>query len=136
MKRTNAPSDYSIAQKCLHWIIGLAIMADLFIAQKFGREMVDIDRFESRNDHATLGTLVAAFFAIRLYLRFKRGAPALPSDLPSWQLTAATMAHRALYALIGIIILTGIGSAISANSAVSPFGLFSYGDGQGTDCRG
>ena len=35
--------------------------------------------------------------------------------------------------LIGVLILSGIGAAMTANSIVSPFGLFAYGDGQGNE---
>lgn len=123
--------DFSVGQKVLHWLIAIAIMLDLFIAQKFGGVMEDIDRFDSRNDHSSLGTVVAILFVIRIFLRIRHGAPPLPSDLPVWQSRAAHAAHWALYGLIGLLILSGIGSAINANSVVSPFGLFAYGDGSG-----
>ncbi|MEM6485542.1 MAG: cytochrome b/b6 domain-containing protein [Pseudomonadota bacterium] len=121
--------DFSITQKVLHWLIGLAIMFDLFIAQKFGGVMTDIDRFDSRNDHASLGTLVAFLFVVRVFIRIKRGTPALPNGLPRWQTQLAHAMHWALYVLIGLLIVSGIGSAINANSIVSPFGAFDYGDG-------
>ncbi|AMO72015.1 cytochrome b [Sphingorhabdus sp. M41] len=125
-------ADYSIGQKILHWLIALAIMLDLFIAQKFAGIMADSDRFESRSDHASLGTIVAILFVIRLYLRWRNGAPALPTDMALWQKKLSHYAHSALYILIGTLIVTGIGSAINANSVVSPFGLFALGDGSGS----
>lgn len=131
MASSSTRSDFTVGQKLLHWLIAIAIIMDLFIAQKFGGVMEDMDRFESRSDHASLGTIVAVLFAIRLYLRFKHGAPLLPSDLPVWQIRIAHFAHWALYGLIGLLILSGIGSAMNANSVVSPFGLFAYGDGSG-----
>lgn len=131
MASSSTRIDFTIGQKILHWLIAIAIMMDLFIAQKFGGVMEDMDRFESRSDHASLGTIVAVLFAIRLYFRFKHGAPLLPSDLPVWQTRIAHLAHWALYGLIGLLILSGIGSAMNANSVVSPFGLFAYGDGTG-----
>ncbi|MEM6708866.1 MAG: cytochrome b/b6 domain-containing protein [Pseudomonadota bacterium] len=124
-------SDYSKLQKILHWLIAAAIMADLVIAQKFGGLMEDWDRFESRSDHASLGTLVLVLFGIRLVLRIRHGAPKLPLDLPSWQKTLAHTAHAVLYALIGLLLVSGVASAMNADSVVSPFGLFSYGDGNG-----
>ena len=131
MASSSTRIDFTVGQKFLHWLIAIAIIMDLFIAQKFGGFMEDMDRFESRNDHASLGTIVALLFAIRLYLRFKHGAPALPDDLPEWQTHIAHIAHWTLYGLIGVLILSGIGSAMNANSIVSPFGLFAYGDGSG-----
>ena len=131
MAQSPTSLDFTIGQKILHWLIAPEIIMDLFIAQKFGGVMEDVDRFESRSDHASLGTVVAVLFAIRLYLRLKHGAPALPDDLPEWQTRIAHAAHWALYGLIGLLILSGIGSAMNANSIVSPFGLFAYGDGSG-----
>ena len=124
-------TDYSIGQKLLHWIIATAILLDLFVAQKFGRFMPETDRFESRNDHASLGTLVAVLLAIRIYLRFKIGKPAPPNAIPIWQQNLAHLAHWGLYLLLATLVLSGIGSAFTANSTISPFGLFSYGNGYG-----
>ncbi|MEP1143299.1 MAG: cytochrome b/b6 domain-containing protein [Henriciella sp.] len=124
-------ADYSIAQKVLHWLIALMIMADLFIAQKFSGIMTDADRFESRSDHATVGTIVAILFIIRLFLRWRNGAPALPTEMLGWQKHLAHFAHWALYFLIGFLIVSGIFSAINANSIVAPFGAFAFGDGNG-----
>lgn len=131
MSYTLQGADFSVGQKVLHWLIAIAIIFDLFVAQKFGGVMMEADRFESRSDHASLGTVVAVLFALRLYLRLKHGAPALPADLPGWQKQIAHLVHWVLYGLIGLLILSGIGSAITANSSVAPFGLFAYGDGIG-----
>ena len=124
-------ADYSILQKVLHWLIALAIMIDLFVAQKFGGMMTNADRFESRSDHATLGTIVAVLFLVRVFLRWRNGAPTLPAEMPVWQKKLSHFEHWALYVLIGTLIMSGISSAINANSVVEPFGLFAYGDGAG-----
>ncbi len=124
-------ADFSVAQKVIHWLMALMIMADLVIAQKFGDVMTDADRFESRSDHATMGTIVAVLFVIRLYLRWKNGAPALPAEMADWQKLLAHVAHWALYILIGWLIVSGILTAMNANSVVAPFGLFAFGDGIG-----
>lgn len=130
MTRIVSRPDYSIVQKVLHWLIAIAIMADLFIAQKFGGVMENWDRFESRSDHASLGTLVAILFVTRLILRIKSGAPRLPTDFPRWTTRLARVAHFGLYGLIGLLLITGMVAAMNADSLVSPFGLFSYGDGE------
>lgn len=126
-------NDFAVGQKIVHWLMAIAIMLDLYIAQKLGGVMEDWDRFESRSDHATLGTIVAVLFIVRLYLRWKHGAPALPVDMPGYQKLLAHAAHWLLYGLIGALIATGILSAMNADSLVTPFGLFSYGDGTGVE---
>lgn len=125
-------ADYTVAQKVLHWLMALAIMIDLFIAQKFGEVMEDWDRFESRSDHAAVGTVVAILLVLRLYLRLRYGAPPLPADMPAWQKPLAHLAHWALYILIGALIVTGVLTALDANSVVAPFGLFAINDGAGS----
>ena len=123
--------DYTVAQKVLHWLMALAIMMDLVIAQKFGGVMEEWDRFESRSDHASVGTVVAVLFVLRLLLRLRYGAPPLPADMPAWQKPLAHLAHWALYLLIGALIVTGVAAALEANSVIAPFGLFALNGGVG-----
>jgi len=122
--------DYSVAQKVIHWLMATAIILDLFIAQKFGDVMERWDRVESRVDHATIGTVVLVLLVLRLILRWKNGAPAYPADMPPWQQSLAHLAHWALYLLIGILVASGIASAMYADSVINPFGI-AYGDGTG-----
>ncbi|GAB5489737.1 MAG: cytochrome b [Parasphingorhabdus sp.] len=126
-------SDYRVAQKVVHWLMAILIMLDLYIAQKFGGVMEDWDRFESRTDHASVGTIVTILFIIRIYLRWKHGAPPLPETMPRWQKWAAHFGHWGLYILIGCLIASGILSAINANSVIEPFGLFVLADGKGAE---
>ncbi|MFK7977572.1 MAG: cytochrome b [Halioglobus sp.] len=125
--------DYRVAQKVVHWLMALAIMFDLYVAQKFGDVMTDPDRFESRSDHASVGTVVTILFIIRIYLRWKHGAPTLPAEMPGWQKLAAHLAHWGLYILIACLITSGILTALDANSVISPFGAFVLADGTGVE---
>ena len=126
---TREPLDYAVGQKVVHWLMAFLIILDLFVAQKFGREMAQADRFESRTDHSQVGTIIAILLVIRLFLRWRHGAPALPAGMPDWQLRLAKLTHGAFYGLIGLLIATGILSAYAADSAVTPFGVLAYGDG-------
>lgn len=123
-------TDYSIGQKIIHWVMGILIMLDLFVAQKFGEVMEDWDRLESRVDHASVSTVVAILFLIRLYLRFKHGAPPLPAGMPAWQVKAAKLGHFALYFFIGFLLLSGLTTAINAASPIPLFGQFDITLGQ------
>jgi cytochrome b561 len=114
--------DYKIIQKTIHWLMAFAIMLDLNVAQKFGGEMELWDRLESRADHATMGLIITFLFLLRIFLRYRYGAPSLPSSMPKWQVTAAQIGHYGLYFLMGALMLTGI---ISANFASDPIMVFS-----------
>lgn len=124
-------TDYGISQKVVHWLMAIGIMLDLNIAQKFGGEMLRADRIESRVDHATLGTIITVLLVIRIYLRWKNGSPALPADMSQWQKTFAHLAHWALYILMAALVITGILSAMNADSLINPFGVLIYSDGTG-----
>ncbi len=116
--------DYAKSQKVIHWLMAFLIMLDLFVAQKFGSEMELWDRLESRVDHATVGLIVSFLFIIRLFLRYKYGAPSLPISMPRWQMLAAHLGHYGLYFLMGGLILTGIISASFASNPIIVFGAF------------
>jgi len=122
-------SDFAVAQKIVHWLMAVLIMVDLAVAQKFGDVMADWDRFQSRSDHAGVGTLLAILLLLRLYLRWRYGAPALPVAMPAWQQNLAGAAHWLLYGLMGLLIASGLIAATAANSVIEPFGLFALNDG-------
>ena len=113
--------DYLRIQKIIHWAMAILIMLDLNIAQKFGGEMELLDRLESRVDHATAGLIVTFLLILRIALRYKYGARPLPKTMPRWQIVAAKTGHYGLYALMGLLITTGI---ISANFTSDPIVVF------------
>jgi|TARA_X000000950_G_scaffold134376_1_gene167320 cytochrome b561 len=115
--------DYLKAQKVIHWLMAIIIMLDLNVAQKFGGDMELWDRLESRVDHAQAGLIVTFLFLLRIFLRYKYGAPALPSEMPGWQVISAKAGHYGLYILMGMLIVTGILSANFTSDPVLVFGL-------------
>lgn len=102
--------------------MALLIMLDLVVAQKFGDEMALADRLDSRSDHATLGMIVAVLFTIRLFLRFRHGAPAFSAGAPAALARAARATHLLMYFLIGFLILSGIATAMTATNSIELFG--------------
>ncbi|MEG9861030.1 MAG: cytochrome b [Parvularculales bacterium] len=125
--------DYAIVQKVIHWIMGIFIILDLFIAQKFGDFIGDPDgfiayydetRFASLADHATMGYILATLFVLRLYFRHRHGGAELPSGMPRWQVLAAHAGHIGLYVLMGVLLLSGIITASAASQPIVIFGFF------------
>ena len=98
--------DYLKSQKIIHWLMAIAIMIDLRVAQKFGGEMELWDRLESRADHATMGLIITFLLILRIFLRYRYGAPSLPSSMSKWQIFAAQAGHYGLYILMGCLLYT------------------------------
>lgn len=119
------PNDYRVVQKVIHWLMGLFISLDLFVAQKFGNFLEEADRLESRMDHATLGTTLSILLLLRLYFRFRSGAPALPTEgMSPWQIWLAHWVHILLYVAMACLLLTGFITAMQATDPILIYNSF------------
>jgi cytochrome b561 len=122
----NRSDHYSTAQIALHWGIVLLVIVQLISHE--GMEQV-FDRLE--NDpagafdwsgmallHAVSGATVLVLMTVRVLLRTRLGAPALPADLPAWQKSAARASHYALYGLLLLLPMTGASAVLLRNGAL------------------
>jgi cytochrome b561 len=108
------PQQFAPLQRALHWLMALCIIAMLFI----GVGMVSTIQpkyLPLIATHRTLGILVLALVLIRLWARWRYGAPPLPSDLPVPMKLAAKLSHYLLYALMIVMPLLGWGMLSAAN---------------------
>jgi cytochrome b561 len=86
-------------QRLLHWLMAVCILSMLFI----GVGMVSTiapKYLPLISIHKTLGIAILVLALIRLAVRLRSGAPALPPDLPEPMKLAAHLSHYALYALM------------------------------------
>jgi cytochrome b561 len=93
-------------QRTLHWLMAAMVLAMLFI----GIGMVSTLQPEFLTlvaIHRPLGIAILALAVFRLGVRLWRGAPALPSDLPFFQVVAAKASHYLLYGLLIAMPLIG-----------------------------
>ena len=112
--------DYLKAQKVIHWLMAIIIMLDLNVAQKFGGDMELWDRLESRVDHAQAGLIVTFLFLLRIFLRYRYGAPALPTEMPGWQVISAKAGHYGLYILKACLLYTYPSTRDQRGSGITP----------------
>lgn len=97
---------FNLAARALHWLMALMILAMLFI----GIGMVStVSELHSRllDLHKPVGIAILVLAVLRLGVRLRYGAPALPRDLPRWQQHAAHVSHILLYALMLAMPLVG-----------------------------
>jgi len=112
---------FSGPQRVLHWLMAIMVLAMLFI----GVSMVSTlkPRFLILiSIHKPLGIAILALAVLRLGVRLRLGAPALPSDLPRTQALAAKLSHFVLYALLLAMPLVGWGMLSAAAYPVVLFG--------------
>ena len=115
------PQRFTPLQRALHWLMAVCILAMLFI----GVGMVSTiapKYLPLIAIHKSLGMVILLLALIRLAVRWRYGAPALPADLPRPMKLAAELSHYILYALMIAMPLLGWGMLSSANYPVVLFG--------------
>lgn len=90
---------FTVLQRSLHWLMAACILAMLFIG--VGMVSTIMPKYVPLlATHKTLGITILVLALIRLAVRARYGAPALPADLPEPMKLAAHLSHYALYALM------------------------------------
>lgn len=112
---------FTSLQRLLHWLIAVCILAMLFIG--VGMVTTVTPKFLPLIAiHKSLGVAILALAVIRLAVRLRYGAPALPADLPMPMKLAAQLSHYALYALMIGMPLLGWAMLSAAAYPVVVFG--------------
>src|SRR4029453_14041384 len=100
----------------LHWGIGLALLAQ--IAFGFSLDAIAPRGTPLRapviNLHKSIGIVLGLLIVVRLAWRLGHAPPPWPESLPSWQRRAPVLGHRALYACMLVMPISGyVGSNFS-----------------------
>ena len=112
---------FTPAQRVLHWLMAACILAMFFI----GVGMVSTiapKYLPLIAIHKSLGVVILLLVLIRLGLRLRYGAPALPVGLPIPMKLAAKLSHYLLYALMIVMPLLGWAMLSAADYPVVVFG--------------
>ncbi|MCO6418542.1 cytochrome b/b6 domain-containing protein [Siccirubricoccus sp. KC 17139] len=96
---------FSPLQRGVHWLMAVLILAMLFIGVAMVASASSYVPLVAI--HRPLGLALLLLVVLRIGLRWRRGAPPLPVDLPAWQKAAAHASHLALYALMLAMPLLG-----------------------------
>ncbi|HML28753.1 MAG TPA: cytochrome b/b6 domain-containing protein, partial [Hyphomicrobium sp.] len=108
-------------QRLLHWVMAACILAMLFVG--VGMVSTITPKFLPLiATHKSLGIAILVLALVRLVVRLRYGAPALPKDLPEPMKLAAGLSHYALYALMIAMPLIGWAMMSAADYPVVVFG--------------
>src|SRR5258708_15082554 len=108
-------------QRLIHWVMAACLLAMLFIG--VGMVSTVMPKYLTLvSIHKPLGIAILVLALIRLAVRLRYGAPALPADLPQPMKLAAHLSHYALYALMIAMPLLGWGMLSAAAYPVVLFG--------------
>lgn len=108
-----AVTGYSRTQIALHWLLAVLVVLQYLLAGAIGAAFArGMEAGSLALDagvvlHMALGGLILLLAFWRLALRQERGVPPPPASDPPWQRALARGVHRALYAVLLLLPVTG-----------------------------
>ncbi len=135
MRIRNDRATWGIVSQALHWLIAAMIFAQIALALIFKQLPRGPELFAIVNDHKSLGLAILVVALIRLIWRWANAVPDLPDTLNPRERSAARFTHRALYALIIAMALTGWFGSAALGFTFRWFNLFQVPNPIGKDVR-
>jgi cytochrome b561 len=118
---TGVRQRFTVAQRVVHWLMAVCILAMLFIG--VGMLSTIAPKYLTLvSIHKPLGIAILVLALIRLALRLRYGAPALPLEMPEPMKLAAYLSHYAFYLLMIGMPLIGWGMLSAATYPVVLYG--------------
>ncbi len=102
-----APVRYTRVAIGLHWLIAIAILANLALGLVMTEMAMSPQKLRFYSYHKWLGVSVFVLVLARIAWRIGHRAPPAPPGMRGWERTAAGVAHLMLYALTLAVPLTG-----------------------------
>lgn len=123
----NTTTRYGAVAILFHWVLAICVISNILIGLYIvslpdaGFNMKKISLIFV---HKEIGVLVLLLVVLRLLWRMINLVPALPTDLPSWQVIAARLVHASLYGLMIAMPVTGWLMSSTAGFTVTFMSLF------------
>lgn len=107
----------------LHWLIGLAVIANIGLAMLTEGLPREAHR-EAMAIHKALGIAILALTVVRILWRLGHKPPPLPAGTPAWQRPLSKISNFLFYALLLLLPLSGWVWMSAADRPIDFFGLF------------
>ncbi|HJV61054.1 MAG TPA: cytochrome b [Albitalea sp.] len=118
-------SRYGRVAVALHWLVGTLLLAQIafgFLLDELAPRGTPA-RAGVINLHKSLGIVLGALIVLRLAWRLAHRPPPMPLAMAPWQRAAALAGHRALYACMVVMPLSGYLASNVSKHGVRLFGL-------------
>ncbi|GAC1672957.1 MAG: cytochrome b [Steroidobacteraceae bacterium] len=109
-------------QRALHWVMAICILTMLFVGVGMV-STIEPKYLTLVSLHKPLGIVILALAVLRLMVRWRYGAPPLPSDMPEPMKLAARLSHVLFYLLMIAMPLIGWAMLSAADYPVVAAGI-------------
>ncbi len=125
MNIRNTKSRWGLVSIVLHWLVAVVVLG-LF---GLGLYMVELDYYDSMYKtapyiHRSVGILLFITIIFRLVWRGLNTTPQVLENHSAWEIAAAHWAHRALYGLLIVLMISGYFISTADGRSISVFAWF------------
>ena len=113
---------YSGVAKAFHWTIVVLIALMLYGGWTV-EDLPKDERLGVMQIHAGVGITVLVLMLARIFYRLGHPAPALPADMPRWQVIASKATHHGLYFFVILQPVLGLAIATTSKFNLHAFGI-------------
>ena len=123
MSLKSSPTRYGTVAIAIHWITALAILGMLISGLAAANNADPATELTLLRGHAIMGSLIGVLTLLRIVWRmgFDR-RPADPAGMSRGQLLAAHVVHYGLYAVILVLVSSGIATIVLSGAGVQLLG--------------
>jgi len=113
-----------LVAKIFHWLLAIGfigLLSEGFFMRSLERSPF---RLELYYWHKSIGVTILCLVALRFLWRMISFIPALPSNMPYWQVLISKLTHFSLYVCMFLMPLTGLFMARFGGYPINVFNLF------------
>ncbi|MCC5854114.1 MAG: cytochrome b [Idiomarina sp.] len=114
---------YTRAARIMHWAMAFLLLSLLFAGLSMVQSLAPW-HLTLLGLHKSFGVIALIGVVIRLVIRLRNPAPALPASVPAWQQRIARVSHILLYAAMFAMPITGYLMQNAAGRPIVFFDLF------------